>query len=323
MQTTKIVSKVLVHEFDATALETIKTVCNQNNLVGLKDTSQNINDILKSNVDLGAIFLYEGLDAKGSSGQELAKLIHRVRPELPIFLRRDSSENLDDLPTDYQKAIAGAYQLGNPGKLQGLVDEYICSMYYPIELAQGIQEISTEAFQNMIQNIEVDCDLPYLVKDQIIFGELFSLIPLESNWCRGYMMLQVTEQEIVETIRAAHTGIISQEPDFSDANAVLNELTNMIWGGIKSRYFSTQESVDESHRTQVPIIVDHLNKFISFGSTEPQLCFKYTLKDKVKEAPDITIYQRLIFNLSWSPDKFSESDAAVDNFVESGELEFF
>lgn len=318
-QSTKIVSKVLVHEFDSTVLDALKKVCTDNNLVGLKDASKDITDILDSNVDLGAIFLSELTDENGLSGLELCKHIYNRRPELPIFLRRENTDSQDDLDEDVRKAIAGCYQLSDIAKLQSLIDEYLCSMYYPGELAAGIQELSEEVFTSVIKNTEAQTELPYLVKDQIIYGELFSLIPLESEWCRGYMMLQTTESEILGSLEHTKT----PGPDFKDVIGILNEATNMIWGGIKSRYFSSTESLDESYRTQVPIIVDHANKYISFGSTEPQLCFKYVLKDKDNKKPDVTIYQRMIFNLSWSPDKFKESDAAVDNFVESGELEFF
>jgi len=331
---TQIVSKVLVHEFDDAALTILKNICTKHNLVGLKvstgdntiglkDASNEIDDVLKSNVDLGAIFLTEAKDHNGVSGLDICIEIHHTRPELPIFLRRESADTIENLPEDIQAAITGCYHVGNVDALDELINSYICSMYYPIELANGIQEISTEAFENIVSDSNITCDQPYLVKDQIIYGELFSLIPLESNWCRGYMMLQTTENEILELIRSNRTHINSSRPDSRDTNSVLNEVTNMIWGGIKSRYFSSEDGPSEAHRTQVPIIVNHAQKHISFGSTEPQLCFKYTLHDPDKKYPNITLYQRLVFNLSWSPEKFAESDKAVDDFVDGGELEFF
>jgi hypothetical protein len=331
---TTIVSKVLVHECNDDALAFLKTICTNHNLIGLKvstgdntigikDASNEIDDVLKSNVDLGAIFLAEDKDQNGISGIELCSSIRKARPELPIFLRRTEKESDDGLPEEVKAAITGCYHINKAEGLNDLIDAYICSMYYPIELAQGIQEISTDAFSNIIHKTKINCDLPYLVKDQIIYGELFSLIPLESNWCRGYMMLQTTENEILELIRSGRTGISSERPDSRDTNSILNEITNMIWGGIKSRYFSSSESADEAHRTQVPIIVNHSQKHISFGSTEPQLCFKYILKDPEKKFSDIVLYQRLVFNLSWSPEKFAESDKTVDDFVDGGELEFF
>mgnify|MGYP000199721109 FL=1 len=331
---TTIVSKVLVHECNDNALSYLKTACTQHNLVGLKvstgdnsigikDASNEIDDVLKSNVDLGAIFLAEAPDQNGISGVDLCVKIRKTRPELPIFLRRTNEDSDIGLAEEVKAAVTGCYHTNNIAALDELIDAYICSMYYPIELAHGIQEISTDAFSNIIHDTKISCDLPYLVKDQIIYGELFSLIPLESNWCRGYMMLQTTENEILELIRSDRTGISSSRPDSRDTNSILNEITNMIWGGIKSRYFSSEDTPSDAHRTQVPIIVNHSQKHISFGSTEPQLCFKYTLKDPEKKFSDITLYQRLVFNLSWSPEKFAESDKAVDDFVDGGELEFF
>lgn len=332
-QETKIVSKVLVHESDEQVLNTLKDICTQNNLVGLKvsseknniglrDASNDIDDVLRSNVDLGAVFLSENTDQNNVSGLELCQRISRCRPELPIFLRRDTYDDYEGLPPHICDSIAGVYKTGNTDQLNALISEFISSMYYPVELAQGIEEISKEVFSSVINNTQVRCELPYLVKDQIIYGELFSLIPLESSWCRGYMMLQTTENEMLDIIRSGRTQIHSSRPDSRDLNAVLNEITNMIWGGIKSRYIS-EAGDNNDNRTQVPIIVNHAQKHISFGSTEPQLCFKYTLHDEENNYPDVDIYQRLIFNLSWSPEKFSESDKAVEDLVEGGELEFF
>ncbi len=331
---TKIVSKVLVHECDEDALTVLKDICTDNNLVGLKvstgdntiglkDASNEIDDVMRSNVDLGAVFLSETPDHNDVSGIDLCEKIHRSRPELPIFLRRHTTDDTEDLSESVQACLAGVYRSGDKEKLNALINEYICSMYYPVELAQGIEEISKDAFTNIISGTSIRCDLPYLVKDQIIYGELFSLIPLESNWCRGYMMLQTTENEVLDLIRSGRTHINSSRPDSRDSNSILNEITNMIWGGIKSRYFSSNDEPEDAHRTQVPIIVNHSQKHISFGSTEPQLCFKYTLHDPEHKFPDIVLYQRLIFNLSWSPEKFAESDKAVDDLVDSGEIEFF
>lgn len=333
-EATQIVSKVLVHECNDDGLAVLKNTCTEhklvglkvstgNNSIGIKDASNEIDDVLKSNVDLGAIFLTEEADPNGFTGIDLCQKIHFTRPELPIFLRRISKTDGEDLDQDVQNSITGYYTLDNPEALNDLIKTFVCSMYYPVELAQGIQDISFDAFSNIVKDSSITCEQPYLVKDQIIYGELFSLIPLESEWCRGYMMLQTTENEILELIRSGRTYISSSRPDSRDTNAVLNEITNMIWGGIKSRYFQSGESPDQAHRTQVPIIVNHLQKHISFGSTEPQLCFKYNINNKDTKYPTVTIYQRLVFNLSWSPEKFAESDKALDDFVDGGELELF
>src|SRR3990167_6773398 len=114
-EVTKIVSKVLVHECDDDALNLLKEVCTENNLVGLKvstgdntiglkDASNEIDDVLRSNVDLGAIFLTECSDHRGVTGLQLCKRIHSTRPELPIFLRRESKTDGDDLDEEIGRA---------------------------------------------------------------------------------------------------------------------------------------------------------------------------------------------------------------------------
>lgn len=329
-QETKIVSKVLIHEFENIALTLLKDVCIEYNLIGLRvgagnrsigleDVSNEVYDVLSSNLDLGAVFLTEAPDDKGVSGLELALQIHEQRPELPIFLRRVTRK---ELPEDVEAAIAGCYENNNINQLKELLNESLYSIYYPVELAQGFQDIATQVFESLIPGVKVMCDYPYLVKDQLIYGELFTLMPLESDWCRGYMMLQTTENEVIELIRSDATSISNQRPQRNDINAILNEATNLIWGKARSCYFS---NVDYSpdHRIHVPILINHAQKHMSFGSTEPQLCFKYKLFDPKYRFKEITIYQRLIFNLAWSPEKFAENDKIVEHFVEGGELEMF
>lgn len=327
---TKIVSKILVHEFEKTSLTLLKDVCLENNLVGLrvntKDShigleaaSNEFNEVLSSNLDLGGVFLTEAADNNGVSGLDLCVEIHRKRPELPIFLRRTSRK---PLPDDVENAIAGCYENNNIDQLNQLINEYICSMYYPVELAKGFQDISKQVFESLIPGVKVHCDFPYLVKDQLIYGELFTLIPLESDWCRGYMMLQTTEREVIDLIRSEATAIHSRRPNRNDINAFLNEATNLIWGKARSCYFSSVDSLD-GNRIYVPTLVNHAQKHMSFGSSEPQLCFKFKLIDPKFRFDEITIYQRLIFNLVWSPEKFEENNQVVEHLVEGGDLEVF
>ena len=73
---------------------------------------------------------------------------------------------------------------------------------------------------------------------------------------------------------------------------------------------------------QVPLVVNHKHKYISFGTENPQLCFLYTLTDETNGRA-VKVYQRFIFNLSWSPEDFKEVTHDVDEFVDSGELELF
>ncbi len=318
MNDTEIVSKVLVHENSDDARQQLKEFFAVKGLVGLKDNSKDIIELLNANTDLGAVFLSAKCDYNGETGLEVGRRIHRARPELPLFIRK---EQLND--EDVETPEFGLYYtLKDLGRLDYLIDEHLFTRFYPMQLIRGIQEISFDAFSSTIKEVNVTCDQPYLVKDQIIYGELFSLIPLESNWCRGYMMLQTTEKEMLDVIGASKTHLPPDCKNFRDVNSLLNEVTNLVWGGIKSRFFADADT-ESANRTQVPTLVNHKEKYISFGTTEPQLCFRYTISDKDSNSPSIVVYQKIIFNLDWRPEAFKESDQAVDDLVDSGELELF
>ncbi|WP_144393853.1 chemotaxis protein CheX [Pleionea sediminis] len=320
----ELTSKVLIHEVDSDAESKLKAFFTENNLTGLKDSQMNVLDIFNRNTDLGAAFLCETQDSNGIGGLELGKKIHQIRPEIPVFIRMNNPDS--NLPDGYEHYFAGSYHIDDEVHLKELVNKHLFNEHYPIPLIRGIQQISQDSFQTAIDNISVTVDPPYLVKDQIIYGELFSLIPLESNWCRGFMMLQTTEAEIKQIISAGKTGLITNVPTFRDVNHILSEVTNMIWGSLKSKFFIEDDSdgkEDYASKIHVPTLVNHQHRFISFGSNEPHLCFRYTVKDNTGEHPDFTIYQKIIFNLSWQPELFKESTQETDDMVSAGELEFF
>lgn len=324
MENNNIVSKILVHEVCGESESILKSFCQAHNLVGMKDSSKSLMDILQTHTDLGGAFLYEGKDKNGESGLELGLKIKAIRPELPLFLRRENLES--ELSSEYDGVFAGSYTKDDMNKLESLIESHLFSTYYPIPLIRGIQELSNEAFHTTIRNMKVECEAPYMVKDQVIYGELFSLIPLESHWCRGFMMLQTTEKEIMSMIASDNTSLSNEAPSFRDVNHILNEITNMVWGGIKSRFFVDDGSGPNNeigNKIHVPILVNHDRKFISFGTTEPHLCFRYTISSESNDIPPIEIYQKLVFNLNWQPELFKEAEQAVDDMVDAGELEFF
>lgn len=315
-----VVSKVLVYEHDKQACDGLKQFFDSANLVGYRATKDKLFRVLKSSIDLGAVFLTEH-DARGNNNMEMAIEVHRARPELPIFLRRESSTTLDDLPLELQKVFAGAYLRSDLPALKELTESYLFTRHYPAEFVSGIKEMSMDAFKAAFKNMAVVVEPPYVVKDKLIYGELFSLMTLESPWCRGYMMLQSEESSIMDVIKARKTSLNPVEPNFRHVNAVLGELSNMIWGSFKNRYGVA--GGDNRLRVEVPIIVNHGRKYISFGSEDPQLCFKYSLYDQDTRLQPIVVYQKFVFSLDWSPEKYSESQKKVDAMVSTGELELF
>lgn len=320
---TKIVSKVLVLDGNTACFDSIKDFCDSNGLVGLKVQPDNVMSVLRSNLDLGAILLSETYADSAHGGTVLARKIHAVRPELPIFLRREVADNLDDLPSRDRLLYSAAYTIDTISKLQAVIEEFIFSRSYPNALVRGITEIAIPALQSQFKSMQVEVEAPYLVRDRLIFGEIFTLIPLESSWCRGYMMLQTEEEAMMHYVKAGRTFVNPEESyDFRHLNGLLGEITNLIWGAIKNRYLS---SVREGiYLSQVPIIINHLHRYISFGSDNPQLCFKYTVSDPNDPAfMPLVLQQKFVFNLNWSPEEFSENMTSVDELVSSGELEFF
>lgn len=317
----ELVSKVLVLDESPECSLSIKAFCDANNLVTLRAQSENVMAVMKSNVDLGAIFLSEDYGFPACDGLSFAREIHEVRPELPIFLRRLKEDTLDDLPELQRGLFSHAYTIESIDKLGPVIHESIFSLVYPNGLVRGITEITKAALESQFKDVDVNTEAPYIVRDRIIYGELFTLIPLESNWCRGYMMLQTEEGPLVQFVKTDKTHIVTNDVNFRDINHVLGEVTNLVWGSFKNRFISYDPI--EGRSSQVPIIVNHLHRYISFGSEDPQLCFRYTLTDRSGKLPSMVLYQRFVFNLSWNPDKFKENEAVVDDLFESGELELF
>jgi len=322
---TKLVSKVLVLDSDSGCYDQIKAFCDDNNLVGLKVHPENVMTVLKSNVDLGGILLSEVYIEGEQGGIALVRSIHAARPELPIFLRREKSDQLDDLPENDQKLFRVAYTLGTINNLRPVVDECIFSLTYPNALVRGITEISKSALESQFMGMSVDIESPYIVRDRLIFGEIFTLIPIESSWCRGYMTIQTKEESLIQLVRTEKTHMEPDEADdFRNLNGILGEITNLIWGAFKNRFIAYVNTSTSTSLPQVPIVVNNLHRYISFGSENPQLCFKYTLTQKDgSDSQPMVIYQRFIFNLNWSPEDFAENQVSVEDLVDSGELEMF
>lgn len=319
-----IYSKVLVHESDTDVIAQIKAFCDENSLIGMLDLSHDILDVVKGNIDLGAIFMNNDT-VKGVSAAEIARKIQQYRPEIPVFLRvTGETEDLGISEAEEGILFAGTYTLSNLSKLQELVNSYVFSMHYPPALVRGIQEISEKSLVSSFKNSNLIMGHPSIVRDKTIFGEILSLIELESSWCRGYMMLQVDKPGIVESIRSGRTALTTDQAEARGIDSMLSEITNLIWGGIKARFFtSSSEKTESLYRVQVPIVVNHVDKYVTFGSDQPQLCIRYELEDQDNSDSIITIYQRFVFNMTWSPELFKESDMEINALVNTGELEFF
>lgn len=315
-------SKVVVVEHDKDKLLALKKFIDDSNLDGYQASPSTVLNILSHSLDLGAIFLSH-TDGNSQDEVELALAIHKARAELPIFLRLDAQVTISDLPSELRNAIAGVYAYGDFDRLKELVDTFLFNRHYPNEFVASVKDFTLSAFRAAFKGLNVEVDPPYIVKDKIIYGELFSLLPLESSWCRGYMTLQSEEENVREAIAARKTQLSSVNPTFRHVNELLAELANMIWGGFKTRYGATTIDPQGRVRVEVPIIINHSRKYISFGTDDPQLCLKFTLTDPEGKLKPVVMYEKFIFSLDWSPEKYAESNLRVNELVSSGELELF
>ena len=315
-------SKVVVVEHDKDKLAALKQFIESCNLDGYQASKRTLLSVLKHSVDLGAIFLSLA-DGDRSGDVELAQAVHKSRKELPIFLRVDSHAAVSDLPVELKNTVSGIYVYGEVEQLKELVDTFLFNRHYPNDFVASVQDFTLSAFRAAFRGLQVEVDPPYIVKDKIIYGELFSLLPLESNWCRGYMTLQSEEDNVREAIAVRKTQLSAVEPNFRHVNELLAELANMIWGGFKTRYGAAAIDPQGRVRVEVPIIINHARKYISFGTDDPQLCFKFTLTDPEGKLRPVVMYQKFIFSLDWSPERYAESNQSVNDLVTSGELEMF
>lgn len=314
-----LVSKVLVLDDSQMHTEAIKAFCDNNNLIALKVRKNRLMSVLQSNIDLGAILYSENYGGSARENAEIALKIHTCRPELPLIIRRESQATLDDMPEIIRSAFCAAYVADDMNTLRRVIDEYIFSLVYPNALVRGISEITETVLANQFRELTISWSTPYIVRDRVIFGEVFSLIPLESNWCRGYMMLQTEEEPILDVLGRYNPSDV--DTNFRAVNSLLGEITNLIWGSFKNRYIGDATN-SSGNQIQVPLVVNHKHKYISFGTENPQLCFLYTLVDE-HTGRTVKLYQRFIFNLNWSPEDFREITHDVEEFVDSGELELF
>ena len=306
-------SKVLVLDQNPECYGVIKAFCEKNNLLGLKVQQEHMLSVLRSYVDLGGIMLSESCAGLEPGGSGLARAVHEMRPELPIFLRQKREEMTADINPSDLNIFNAIYRIDQIYTLRDAVQASIFSLNYPNALVRGIIELSLHVLKNQFPAMHVEVEKPYMVHDRVISGEVSSLIPLESSWCRGYMMLQA-EESALRTLAPQHAD------DFRMLNNTLGELTNLIWGAFKSRYIN--HSPASVYLSQVPIIINHQQRYISFGSEDPLLCFNYVLSAKNGRTP-VTLQQRFVFNLNWSPEDFRENETSVDDFFKSGELELF
>ncbi len=307
-------SRVLVYDHDASQMDLLKSFFATRSLIGLKvENESKILEVLETNIDLGAVFLSANVP------DEIIARIHGLRSELPIFVRQ-----VDAAPAMAMVPVV-PYETGDEDKLDQLVNTYIFNRYYPTDLIRLIAEGSRDVISEVFSGLDVKFEVPYLIRDRIIYGELFSLIRMETDWCRGYMMLQMAEEQAGVLIQEGDVpGIKPSEGElnFRVVNGLLSELTNSVWGKLKGA-FSPKGSMKAKSKfsSEIPSVINHSRNYISFGTDDPKLCFKYVMQREGKEQPTV-IFQKFAFHLKWEPEAMESGVEQVNDMVEDGGLVF-
>ncbi|VUD41252.1 hypothetical protein TDB9533_00450 [Thalassocella blandensis] len=311
----KTVSKVLVYDCDEAHEERVKEFCLSNSLTPVKPKSNKVLEVLLSNVDLGAVFISEDIPGYPGAGIVMGQQIHRYRPELPIFLRVESEY---DIPKYRNNVFCATYTTGTIENIRPAIANHVFCNDYPNTFLRSVDEVSRRTLAYFFEEVDISVSTPYLIKDRLIHGEMLSLLPIESEWCKGYLMIQADNTEFLDSVKRDK---ISLDPESYDSAAddVLSEISNMTWGGIRQR-FVAQERSEQAANVQVPVVVNHAHSYISFGSQSPLLSLKYNLMRS--NGRSFSLDFMFIFNLHWDPSWFTEHDANVLSSRISGELDF-
>ena len=316
--TTKLEAKILLIEPDVQQQQLLTQFCISMGLLPQVCAHGDALAVLEQHRDLAGLFWSQSLLDDTAIGLGWIRAIHKLRPELPLFLRRTDTRALSP---DECALVQFEWADGELEKLRASVDRTIFNLRYPTPLVHGIVKLTCTSLQSMFPNAEVQALSPYVVHDRIIEGEVSTLIALESTWCRGYMMLQTEESALRRGMLAglSYDGV-GGDFNFRELNNMLGETTNLIWGAFKNLYIPPVAFANQ--QTQVPIVINHSHKYISFGSSDPQLCIRYQLTAAGQtDAEAVVIVQRFIFNLHWAPEQFTEFASAESG--PTGELDLF
>jgi hypothetical protein len=157
-------------------------------------------------------------------------------------------------------------------------------------------------------------EAPTIVRDRLIYGEVYSLIPLEAAWCRGYMMLQIEERSLrrLQMPPAGRHGprcsigldSRHQQCVLGDHQPDLGRLQETASSPLTTPALGKDDSGASSSSTT--------RSATSHSAREdPQLCFPlpHLGQPALQHGEPIELHQRFVFNLSWSPELFRENQS--------------
>lgn len=315
-------SKIVALENDEKQRAHLRSFCKELNLKGVFVSNPfRLLDTLHQRINIGAVIVAD----EGRSTLELLEQINTKHPEIPVFVSCDDPSIHTSFRSVNENSMVRFFLRGDLGALETLISECLFYRVYPEGLVEKMQEIASTGILSRFTGVKVITDNTFLSSDKRIFGERFELISVRSSWCEGMMMIQSQASEIDEMIRCGRTTFPAAEGDVTHfSEDLLRELLNFIWGGFKAK-FVPSEFTGRPTNIEVPISINHTDKYISFGVSDPLLCFQFNIEDNDPSLPTFRpfeLFLKFSFHLFWDPDHFHQNPETED-LTASGELEFF
>ena len=315
-------SQVLIFDNNPQSLGFLVKVCHETSLTLLKAKDVSLS-ILDANIDLGAIFISHDSLQKGDNA--FINKISESKRDIPIFIGLPKGTNEVTVKLPDKLSITCFYSEDKREEFLDNIRKYIFSRYYPSQITHAISTSTLNVFSSYFKGCKINSHLPYLVMDHYVYGDVLTMVPIKTNWCSGYMMLQVQQNDLLRWLTKDTTGLKTiEEVNFRDINELLKEATNQVWGRVRKDLFhNNYEPLNSDVDIQVPIITNHIHHYMSFGSEAPQLSIQYDISDEDDTFDSFSIKQKFVFNVQWIPEEYKPKDSDIDTFLESGELELF
>lgn len=315
-------SKIVALENDEVQRSLLRDFCKDLNLKGVFVSNQfRLLDTLHQRINIGAVIVAD----EGNSIIELLEQINTKHPEIPVFVSCKTPSNYESFRPVNENSVVRFYPKHDLKALETLISQDLFNRVYPEGLVEKMQEIASTGIMSRFLGVKVNKDNSFLASDKRIFGERFELISVRSSWCEGVMMIQSQAADVEEMIRLGRTTFPATEGDVTHfSEDLLRELLNFIWGGFKAK-FVPSEFTGRPTNIEVPMSINHHEKYISFGVTDPLLCFQFTIEDddpSMASFRPFELFLKFSFHLFWDPDHFHENPE-TDELAAAGELEFF
>ena len=302
-----VICNILVYDSNPQSIEQMKSILVQCNL--FKPKTDNLLLLLEhtnlQESDICALFLCESEDENGLTGFDIAKIVHRSRTNIPIFMRLDGNRTLTDLLPKQRSLIAGCYNLEHPEELKHYTDKFLYGFYFPNVLIDIFLNSGIEVLKNTFRSCEIKFSKPFLLYDHIIDTEYTSILPVQFSFGNGILMFLMKEDDALRLIANEHTALKKSQTNCDYLNQLVSEVMNLYWGKVRQHCDATFGECPEKTSVNIPLVVNHKKNYINYGNHVPQLCFRYILFQDASIPEPFLLEFKFLFSNILNPNNFT------------------